>query len=99
MEVFLEEFGHLNPEARPLLMALVITDGEAEDTNEFAQALRTIGERVYVTLAIIGYGAEHDQALRAYMKVAESNVHVKVLPFAGETDPSVIAQTLIKMIM
>lgn len=80
-------------------MVLVITDGEAEDTEQFAQALQSIGDRAYVTLAIVGYGSDHDQALRAYNRVAEYNRHVKVLPFAGETDPNVIAQALIKMIM
>ncbi len=53
---------------------------------------------MYIALAIVGYGAEHDRALRAYQQVEAQNAHVKVLPFAGETDPEVIAGALLRMI-
>lgn len=53
-EVYMEEFGGQNPDSRPILMALVITDGEADDSNEFAEALKKVSNRVYVTLAVIG---------------------------------------------
>jgi hypothetical protein len=93
-----EEFGGLAPAQRPLLLALVITDGEADDTGQFAQALAQTGGGVYVVLAIIGYGAEHDAALRAYQGIEQASAHVRVLTFASETDPNVIARTLLRMI-
>ena len=52
---------------------------------------------MYVALAIIGYGSEHDRALQAYQQVEAQNAHVKVLQFAGETDPEVIAGALMRM--
>jgi len=97
-EVYMGEFGRRPPLSRPLLMALVITDGDADDCDLFAEALRGLGEGVYVTMAIIGYGDEHDAALRAYRKIMESNAHVKILTFGSETNPETIARALLKMI-
>ena len=53
---------------------------------------------MYTVLAIIGYGAEHDRALQAYQQVEAQNAHVRVMPFAGETDPEKIASALLRMI-
>ncbi|GHO82701.1 hypothetical protein [Dictyobacter formicarum] len=80
------------------LLALVITDGEADDTASFRDVVNRAAGNMYVVLAIIGHGAEHDMALRAYQQVEAQNAHVKVLPFAGETDPSVISNALFRMI-
>ena len=52
---------------------------------------------MYVVLAIIGYGPEHDQTLQAYQQVEAQNAHVRVIPFAGETDPEKIANALLRM--
>jgi hypothetical protein len=98
VEVYNEEFGSRPAADRPLLMALVITDGEADDTDQFARAVAQAAGGVYFALAIIGYGPEHDAALRQYKTIEAQNAHVKVLPFAAETDPSVIARGLLKMI-
>ena len=98
IECYMDEFGKTPPAERPLLMALVITDGEADDSDAFAQALAKAAGGVYVTLAIIGYGPEHDAALQSYQQIAARNAHVKVLPFGSETDPEVIARALLKMI-
>lgn len=78
---------------RPLLLALVITDGEAEDTEAFAQLLahETDG-MVWVTLAIIGTGDEYVRALHLYETIAQRHHNVRVIPFSGETDPNLIAQ-------
>src|SRR5690348_13659671 len=51
LEVYKEEFGSRPANERPMLMALVITDGEAEDTNEFARAISQVGGSMYVALA------------------------------------------------
>jgi len=61
-------------------------------------ALKRIGEGVYVTMAVIGYGDEHDQAVRTYQKIQDSSAHVKVITFGSETNPEIIARALLKMI-
>lgn len=98
IEVYNDEFGSRPAADRPLLMALVITDGEADDTDQFAHAVAQAAGGVYFALAIIGYGPEHDGAVRQYKAIEEKNAHVKVLPFAAETDPNVIARALLRMI-
>lgn len=98
VEVYNEEFGSRPAAERPLLMTLVITDGEADDTDQFAHAIGQAAGGVYFALAIIGYGPEHDAALRQYKAIEEKNAHVKVLPFAAETDPNVIARALLRML-
>ncbi len=98
LNTFMGEFGNEPPESRPMLMALVITDGEADDTGPFAQAVAQAAGGVYVVLAIIGYGPDHDAALRAYQDIEKGNANVKVVPFGSETDPEVIARALIRMI-
>lgn len=98
IETYTDEFGQTAPAERPLLMALVITDGEADDSEAFGRAIQKASGGVYVALAIIGYGPEHDAALRSYQQIEAQNAHVRVLPFASETDPQVIARALLKMI-
>lgn len=98
LSTYQDEFGSAEPSRRPLLLALVITDGEADDTAQFAQALSTASGNVYVVLAIVGYGPDHDAALRAYQAIEQNNAHVRVLTFASETDPQVIARSLLRMI-
>jgi hypothetical protein len=98
IDAYMDEFGQTPAEQRPLLMALVITDGEASDTEQFAQAIAQASGGVYIVLAVIGYGHDHDKAVQAYQAIAQRNTHVKVVPFAGETDPTVIASALQHMI-
>lgn len=98
LQTYTKEFGSKPAEQRPTLMALVITDGEAEDTEEFKNAVAQARNNMYVVLAIVGYGSEHDKALQAYQQVAAQNTHVMVLSFDGETDPSVLADALLRMI-
>nr|HET6900895.1 vWA domain-containing protein [Ktedonobacteraceae bacterium] len=97
LKAYTDEFGSEPPAERPLLLALVITDGEADDTATFRDMIARSAGSMYVALAIIGYGAEHDRALQAYQQVEAQNAHVKVLPFASETDPEVIASALMRM--
>jgi len=97
--VYREEFGVRPSAERPLLLALVITDGEAEDTEEFARLLEEERDgTVFVTLAVIGTGEEYDRALRLYNAIAQRHHNVRVIPFSGETDPSVIANACLSMI-
>ncbi len=96
--VYTEEFGKEPVESRPKLLALIITDGEAEDTTQFAQALAATGGGTYAVVAIVGYGAEHDTALATYQTIAAQNTHVKVVSLESQTDPQTIADTLLRMI-
>lgn len=97
LRTYTDEFGNEPPAERPLLLALVITDGEADDTEAFRNTIAHSAGSMYVVLAIIGYGPEHDRALRAYQQVEAQNAHVKVLSFASETDPETIASALFRM--
>jgi len=97
-QVYNEEFGDRKVEDQPLLMALVITDGEAEDSGEFATLLLGQKANIFVTVAVIGYGVEHNEAVRTYKYIADKNNHVRVIPFGAETDPRKIACTLLQMI-
>jgi hypothetical protein len=97
LKTYTDEFGSEPAAERPLLLALVITDGEADDTAAFQNTVARAAGSMYVVLAIIGYGPEHDRALQAYQQVEGQNAHVKVLPFASETDPEVIANALLRM--
>jgi hypothetical protein len=98
IDVYQDEFGSLPPNERPLLMALVITDGEALDTDAFADAIAAASGGVYIVIALIGFGDEHDRALSAYQAIEQRNAHVKVLTFSGETNPEIIAEALLRMI-
>lgn len=83
---------------RPILMLLVITDGEAEDTTEFVSSLRKMAGGMYVAVAVVGYGPEHDDTLRAYQSVAAQNSHVRVFSLGEQDDPQPVADALLRMI-
>ncbi len=88
LEVYNEEFGDRPVAQRPKLMALIITDGEARDYQKFVNAIKTLSGNIYIELAIIGYGDEHDRALKAYQTAAEQNPgHVEVRTFGSQTNP------------
>lgn len=98
VEGYMEEFGERPATDRPHLLALVITDGEADDTDAFAQTLANSGSGTYVCLAILGYGEEHDRAYAAYSKIAETNKRVRLVTFADVTDPKTIADGLVSLL-
>jgi hypothetical protein len=98
VDTYMEEFGDVPKLDRPHLLALVITDGEADDTDQFAQTLAQAKGGVYVCIAILGYGTEHDRALQVYKQIEAQNDHVRVVTFGGETDPDTIADGLLSMI-
>jgi hypothetical protein len=94
-EAFVEEFADKPIAKRPMLMTLVITDGTADDAAAFGKVLETAGAGMYFTVAIVGYGKEHDNTLRDYKAAEAKNPkHVRVVTFGGETDPTVIADGL-----
>ena len=97
VEQYLEEFAAVPKLDRPHLLALVITDGEAEDTDVFAQTLAQVKGGVYVCIAILGYGQEHDRALHVYKQIEAQNDHARVVTFGSETHPDTIANGLLSM--
>jgi hypothetical protein len=97
-EVYLEEFGDTPALDRPKMMALIITDGEAQDTDAFAAEMAKVGKSAYIVICIMGYGEEHDRALAVYQKVAEANDHVRVVSFGNSSDPNRIADAVISMV-
>jgi hypothetical protein len=97
-EVYLDEFGDVPQLDRPKMLALVITDGEAIDTDAFADEMRKLGKRAYVVLAVMGYGEEHDRALSVYQGVSSANDHVRVVSFGNTTDPTRIADAVVSLV-
>lgn len=97
VDTYMEEFGDVPKIDRPHLLALVVTDGEADDTSQFADTLAQAKGGVYVCVAILGYGTEHDKALQAYKQIEAQNDHVRVVTFGSETDPEAIAQGLLSI--
>jgi len=95
LKIYNDQFAELK--TPPLLMALVITDGEAEDSSDFARLLSE-NSLAYVTLALLGYGAEHDSAMKTYQAIAADNKRVRVVGFGDETDPRKIAKTLLEVV-
>ena len=98
VDTYMTEFGDVPKQDRPHLLALVITDGEADDTTQFAKLLEQAKAGTYVCIAVLGFGHEHDAALAAYQRVAATNNHVRVVTFGSETDPTRIADGVLSMI-
>ena len=98
VEDYLEEFGKEAEEDRPALLLLVVTDGEAADMAMFeAECARAHGH-TYVAVAVVGYGADHDNTVAAYQRIAASNNHVQVYNFGSTTDPTAFAEGLLAIV-
>jgi len=82
----------------PLLLALVITDGELQDGKEFEEHLKNVKGRIFVEIAVVGYGEDHDRAIKHYMKIAKKHDHVRVTAFTDHLDPAVLCKRLISLI-
>lgn len=96
---YLEEFGDTPALDRPVLLTLVITDGEAQDAAAFTQVLREANAQRKFCVAVLGFGPDHDATLAAYKAVERDNgKHVRVVTFGGETDPAALADGLITLI-
>jgi hypothetical protein len=97
VENYMEEFGDTPITERPHLLCLCITDGEALDTDQFAQVLSQAKGGIYIAVAILGYGPAHDAALAAYQQIASTNKHVRVVTFGATTNASDVAQGLLSI--
>jgi hypothetical protein len=93
---FNSEFGdEVEP---PVLLTLIVTDGEATDADAFRQVLETVHPDRYFAVAIVGHGDEHDKTLRSYQGAAEKNPkHLAVMAFDSVTNPKELADDLILM--
>lgn len=98
VDTFMDEFGSRPRTERPTLLALVITDGEASDTDQFAAEMAKTSGDTYVCIALLGYGTEHDQAQAKYQQISDANKNFRVVSFGGETDPNQIAEGLLSLI-
>ncbi|MGI8827506.1 MAG: vWA domain-containing protein [Chloroflexota bacterium] len=97
VENYMEEFGDTPITERPHLLCLCITDGEALDTDQFAQVLSQTKGGIYIAVAVLGYGPAHDAALAAYQQIATTNKHVRVVTFGATTNADEIAQGLLSI--
>jgi len=97
-ETYAEEFGERPNLDRPNILALVVTDGELTDADQFEATLKATSSRTYVVIALVGYGEEHDRALASYKKIAETNTRLRVVSFDSETDPMQIAADLLELV-
>lgn len=98
LQNYMNEFADTPATERPNLLCLVVTDGQADDTDAFVKALGDAHGGTHVCVAIMGNGDEHDKALAAYQNIAKSNSNVRVVTFGGETNPDTIAQGLISLL-
>ena len=101
-----EEFGDRDPGEQPVMLTVVVTDGEADDWMEFGPVLeKATAKRVFV-VAIVGHGPKHDATLTAYQQAAMKNLaqdrfgkaHVEVVSFDAVTNPEEIALDLITLV-
>ena len=97
LQAYRSEFGSRPPEARPVLRALIITDGEAKDGDQFDALLERVSGNMYVIIATVGHGHDHDRAVAAYQAIAQHNPHLRVVNLSG-ADPETISKTLLSMI-
>jgi hypothetical protein len=95
---YLEEFGKKAEEDRPALLLLVVTDGEAADMAAFEAECAKAHGHTYVAVAVVGYGADHDNTIAAYQRIAASNNHVQVYNFGSTTDPTAFAEGLLAIV-
>jgi uncharacterized protein YegL len=97
-ETYADEFGDRPNLDRPNILGIVVTDGELTDAAQFEATLRATSSRTFVVIALVGYGTEHDDALRSYQKIAETNKRIRVVSFDSETDPLQIAADLLELV-
>ncbi len=52
---------------------------------------------MYVIIATVGHGRDHERAVAAYQAIEQRNAHLKVVNLSG-ADPETISKTLLAMI-
>lgn len=66
---------------------LIITDGKLSDPGPFEAWLAHRGPRSVCTVAIIGYGKGHDEAVEHYQALADSNAFLTYVALTGVSSP------------
>lgn len=97
-DIYVEEFGDRPKQDRPHMLALIITDGEAQDGTQFAKTLEAQGGHTYVVVAVVGFGPDHDATLAQYRAIEAKNSNVRVVTFDSVTDPATISTSLLELI-
>jgi hypothetical protein len=103
---FDEEFGDRDPDEQPVMLTLVLTDGEADDWADFAPVLEAATAKRVFVVAVVGHGDAHDKTVRAYVTAAQRNQaadkfgksHVRVVSFDEVTNPAEIAEDLVTLV-
>lgn len=65
---------------------LIVTDGKVSDPGPFEAWLAHAGPRSVVTVAVIGYGKGHDEAVEHYQALAGSNPFLTYAALTGVSD-------------
>ncbi|ORY29942.1 hypothetical protein BCR33DRAFT_724561 [Rhizoclosmatium globosum] len=88
LDVYNEEFGDFGPSSRPKMVALVITDGEAQDINDLAVMILTMDfTNVYLVFALIGFGKDYENARVRLAELCKLNDHIRLFEMKQETRP------------
>jgi len=81
-----------------VLLALLLTDGEAADLQALEAALLQ-DPRVFVLVALVGFGADHDASFVSFQGLAARNQRVKLVSFTGEQNARAIGDTLSRIVL
>lgn len=82
----------------PLLLALIITDGELQDGHEFEEHMKHVHGKVFVEIAVVGYGEDHERACRHYAKISKKHPHVRVTEFTNSEFADTVVNQLLSMV-
>ena len=80
------------------LLAVLLTDGEAADLQNFEAALAA-DPRVHMLVALVGFGPDHDASFTSFMALAARNPRVKLVSFTGEQNARAIGETLSRIVL
>ena len=81
-----------------VLLALLLTDGEAADLPALEAALQQ-DPRVFVLVALVGFGEDHDASFVSFQGLASRNQRVKLVSFTGEQNARAIGDTLSRIVL
>ncbi|KAJ3080601.1 hypothetical protein HDU99_007940, partial [Rhizoclosmatium hyalinum] len=99
LDVYNEEFGDFGPSSRPKMVALVITDGEAQDINDLAVMILTMDfTNVYLVFALIGFGKDYENARVRLAELCKLNDHIRLFEMKQETQALEIANACLSMV-
>lgn len=96
-EEFSEALAGSDDTVKPILGLLIINDGELSDQTESERFFRSVGGQVYTSIVVLGYGPDHDAAVRSWRAIAAVNPHVKVTEANASTDAVALASDLLSM--